>query len=145
MQPSESDDWMASSVLNLEQLEIISYLYTYGNIRETDLIAFGGQTLGKSKVSMKKLVDEMVLCGRLERFMHKELKPAVAYIKYGTTVQSKLELQVFSGSLGTFKVTEREVEPVEKILAKAKVAATKNVKRKSARNPIPNRKRTLQT
>jgi hypothetical protein len=136
---------MDSRVLDLEQLEIISYLYTYGNIRETDLIAFGVQTLGKSEVSMKKVVDEMVLCGRLERFMHNELKPAVAYVKYGATVQFELELQAFSDSLGTFKVTEREVESVKKILAKAKAAAAKSVKRKHVRTlALPNRKRAPQ-
>lgn len=133
---------MDRSVLDLEQLEIISYLYTCGNIRETDLIAFGVQTLGRSEDSMKKIVDKMVLYGRLERFILKELKPVVAYVKNGATVPFELKLRGFSDSLGTVKVAEQEVESVKEILAKAKAAAETSVKRKRRRQASGRVRRT---
>jgi hypothetical protein len=124
---------MDRSVLDLEQLEILSYLYTYGNIRETDLIAFGVQTLGKSEDNIKRVVEAMVRHGRLERFMLRELEPAVVYVKNGPMTPFELKLKGFSDSLGTLKVTEGEVESVKNILAKAKSAAEKSVKRKRTR------------
>ena len=47
---------------NLEQ-KIISYLCTYGNTKETDLVAYGVQRLGMSEQGMVKLIDEMVFSG----------------------------------------------------------------------------------
>jgi hypothetical protein len=67
---------MEKSFSNLEQ-KIISYLCTYGNTKETDLIAYGVQRLGISKEDMVKLIDEIVFSGRIERIVHKELEPAV--------------------------------------------------------------------
>jgi hypothetical protein len=71
---------MEKSFSNLEQ-KIISYLCTYGNTKETDLINYGMQRLGISEGGMIKLIDEMVFTGRIERILHKELEPLVTYIK----------------------------------------------------------------
>jgi hypothetical protein len=120
-----------NSILGLDQQKVISYLYTYGNTRETDLINYCVQRLGMSEVVTKKLVDEMVIYGRIERILHKELEPAVTYVKYGSMVPLELELQAISNSLGLGKVTNREVEAVKEILAKAGAIADKRIKRKT--------------
>jgi hypothetical protein len=122
---------MDSSVLGTEQEKIISYLYRYGDTRETDLITYGVQRLGKSVDGMRKVVDEMVLYGRLERVTHKELEPKVTYVKYGSIVPLELELQAIADSLGQDKVTEREIEAVKVILAKAEITANKKISRKA--------------
>jgi hypothetical protein len=121
---------MDSSVLGLEQQKIISYLYAYGNTRESDLMTYGVQRLGKSEDGMKKVIDEMVLFGRLERVMHNELEPSVTYVKYGSMVPFELELKAIADSLGHGKVTKREIEAVKEILANAEIVAEKRIKRK---------------
>lgn len=89
---SKQADKMDSTILNMEQERIVSYLYAYGNTRETDLITYGVQRLGKSEDSMREVVDKIVLYGRLERIMHKELSPAVTYVKPRSMVSIELEL-----------------------------------------------------
>jgi len=96
---------MDRSVLDLEQQRVISYLYQYGNTRETDLVNFGVQRLGLSEGGMRKLVDEMVLYGRLERIIHKELDPTVTYVKLGSMVPLELELQAMAYSFNQGKLT----------------------------------------
>lgn len=71
---------MERTFSSLEQ-KIISYLCTYGNTKETDLITYGVQKLGISKEGVIKLIDEMVFTGSIERILHKELEPAVTYVK----------------------------------------------------------------
>lgn len=128
---------MDSAILGMEQEKIISYLYAHGNTRETDLIAYGAQRLGISEEGMRKAVDEMALHGRIERIMHKELEPTVTYVKYGSMVPLELELQAISDSLGSGKVTKREVEAVKRILAEAGKVAEKRIRRRArARNRL---------
>jgi hypothetical protein len=103
----------------MEQEKIISYLYAYGNTREIDLITYGVQRLGKSEDGMRKVVGEMVFYGRLERIVHEKLDPTVTYVKPGNMVPLELELQAISDSLGSGKVSKREVEAVKEILAEA--------------------------
>ena len=120
---------MEKSFSNLEQ-KIISYLCTYGNTKETDLIAYGVQRLGISEKCMVKLIDEMVFSGRIERILHKELEPAVTYVKQGILVQFGLELKAISDSLELGEVTTQQIEEINEILDKAKAIAKKRKKRK---------------
>lgn len=123
---------MDSSVLGLEQQRVISYLYQYGSTRETDLINFGVRRLGLSEDGMRKLLDEMGLYGRLERVVHRELEPAVAYIKYGDMVPLELEMQAISDSMGKGKISEQNLEVAKIILLEAEITAGKRIKRKFA-------------
>jgi hypothetical protein len=54
---------MDGTILGVEQEKIISYLYAYGNTRETDLTFYGVQKLGKSEDSIRKVVDKIVFYG----------------------------------------------------------------------------------
>jgi hypothetical protein len=60
--------------------QVISYLETYGNTREKDLINYGAQNLGLSPEKMKKILDRMAVKNRVHRIVHNKLKPAEVYI-----------------------------------------------------------------
>ena len=119
---------MEKSFSSLEQ-KIISYLCTYGNTKETDLITYGVQRLGISEEGMVKLIDEMVFTGRIERILHKELEPAVTYVKQGSLVQLELELKAISDSLELSEATNQQIEELKEILDKAEAIAKKRMKR----------------
>ena len=122
---------MENSLSSLEQ-KVISYLYKYGNTKETELISYGMQKQGMSEEGMAKFLDEMLLCGRLERVMHKELEPMVTYFKHGRNVPFELEIQAISDSMNLGKVTKQQIEKAKEILEEAKAAAEKRIKRKRA-------------
>jgi hypothetical protein len=119
---------MEELFLGLEQ-KIISYLCTYGTIRETDLIAYGKQRLGISEEGMLKLIDEMVFTGRIERIVHKELEPAVTYIKRGSLFPIELELQALSDSLELNEASNQQIEKLREILHRAEAVAKKRMQR----------------
>ena len=114
--------------MSLEQ-KIISYLSTYGNTKETDLITYGIQKLCISEKSIVKLIDEMVFTGKIERVMHKELEPAVTYIKRGSLFPLELELQALSDSLELNEASNQQVEKLREILHRAEDVAKKRMQR----------------
>jgi hypothetical protein len=118
---------MDKSFSTLEQ-KIISYLCTYGNTKETDLISYGVQRLGISKEGMVKLINEMVFSGRIVRILHKELEPAVTYVKQRSLVSLGPELQAISDSLELGEITNQQIEEIKEILDKAKAIAKKRIK-----------------
>jgi hypothetical protein len=59
---------------------ISSYLDSYGNTRETDLINYGVQNLGGSSERMKRVIDRMAIKGKIHRIVHNKLKPPEVYI-----------------------------------------------------------------
>ena len=114
---------------NLEQ-KIISYLCTYGNTKETDLIGYGVQKLGMSEQNMITLIDEMVFSGKIERIVHKELEPAVTYIKQASLIPIHLKLQAILDSLELNEVTNQQIDEINEILDKAKAIAKKRIDQK---------------
>ena len=114
--------------MSLEQ-KIISYLCTYGNTKETDLITYGVQRLGISEEGMLKLIDEMVFTDKIERILHKELEPAVTYIKRGSLFPLEPELQALSDSLELKEVSNHQIEKLREILHQAEAVAKKRMKR----------------
>jgi hypothetical protein len=65
--------------MNTER-KIVSYLESFGNTRENDLVSYGVQNLGRSTDDMKKVIDRMAVKGRLHRIVHSKLKPPEVYI-----------------------------------------------------------------
>jgi hypothetical protein len=121
-------DRVDSPVWSSEQEKIICYLDKYGNTRETDLIKYGVLKLGLSEASMRRLVCDMVLCGRLERVVHKELKPPATYIREGPNASLELELQALSHSLGAGKISQ-DLETVRRILNEAESVSEKRIRK----------------
>ncbi len=119
---------MEDLFLSLEQ-KIISYLCTYGTIKETDLITYGVQKLCISEKGMVKLIDEMVFTGKIERIVHKELEPEATYIKQGSFFPLEHELQTLSDSQELNEASNRQIEKFKEILQSAKAVAKKRMKR----------------
>jgi hypothetical protein len=119
---------MGDLFLSLAQ-KIISYLCTYGTTKETDLITYGMQRLGISEEYMVKVIDEMVFTGRIERIVHKELEPAVTYIKRGSLFPLEHELQALSDSLELNEASNQQIEKLREILQRAEAVAEKRMKR----------------
>jgi hypothetical protein len=71
----------------------------------------------------------MVSYGRLERVVHKELKPPVAYIREGPNASLEVELQALSHSFGPGKISQ-DLEAVRRILDEAETLAAKRVNAK---------------
>ena len=97
----------ASLAMGIER-RIISYLESYGNTRETDLINYGVQNLGGSSERMKKVIDRMAIKGRIHRIVHSKLKPPEVYV----TLEEPLPPEA---------TAEREIanQEVERILEEA--------------------------
>jgi len=119
---------MGDLFLSLEQ-KIISYLCTYVTTKETDLITYGVQRLGISEEGMVKLIDEMVFTCRIERIVHKDLEPAVTYIKRGSLFPLELELQALSDSLELKEASNQQIEKLREILHRAEAVAKIRMKR----------------
>jgi hypothetical protein len=119
---------MEDLFLSLEQ-KIISYLCTYGTIKETDLITYGVQKLCISEKSMAKLIDKMVFTGKIERIAHKELEPAVTYIKQGSLFPLNHQLQALSDSQELDEASNQQIEKLMEILHSAEGVAKKRMKR----------------
>ncbi len=59
---------------------VVSYLKDFGNTRENDLISYGVQRFGRSSKDMKKVVDRMVIKGKIFRIVHSKLRPPEVYV-----------------------------------------------------------------
>ena len=94
--------------------KIVSYLESFGNTRENDLINYGVQNLGQSPDKIKKIIDRLAVKGKLHRIVHNKLKPPEVYI----TLEEPLPPEA---------TMEREVasEEVARILEEAAVLADK--------------------
>ena len=71
----------------------------------------------------------MVLTDKIERVLHKELEPAVTYIKRGSLVPLELELQALSDWLELNEASNRQIEKLREILLQAEAVAKKRMKR----------------
>lgn len=65
--------------MNVER-KIRSYLERYGNTRETDLINYGTQNLGRSPEEVKKTIDCLAVKGKIHRVVHNKIRPPEVYV-----------------------------------------------------------------
>jgi hypothetical protein len=88
--------------------KILSYLETYGDTRESDLINYAVQNFSKPPEVVKRVIDRLAVKGRIHRVVHNKLKPPEVYV----TLEEPLPPQ---------SVVERELanEEVERILEEA--------------------------
>jgi hypothetical protein len=116
---------MEDSIFRLGQDKVLSYLNIYGSTRESDLIAYATQKLSLSEEEARKMLDNMLLYGRLERVLHKDLDPPVVYFKYGWTVDIERDMRALSESIRKAKSIKEKNERVKEILREAEYAARK--------------------
>ena len=94
------------------ETKIISYLETYGNTRENDLINYAVQNYNQPPEKVKKIIDRLAIKGKIHRVVHNKLSPPEVYVT--------LEEPLPPGA-----AVERELahEEVEKILQEAAIFA----------------------
>lgn len=95
--------------------EIVSYLYEYGNTRESDIINYGVKKFDYSSEEMKKTVKRMVIKGKIHYIVHSKLEPPEVYI----SLKELLPPEIAKTLIEAFIQTKAREEDVQKILDEA--------------------------
>jgi len=104
--------------------EIISYLYEYGNTRESDIINYGMKNFNYSSERMKKVIKLMVIKGKILYLVHGRLEPPELYITLKGPLPSEIEKVLLGASIQT-KTAE---EDAQKILEEAAAIAERKIR-----------------
>jgi hypothetical protein len=110
--------------------EIVSYLVKYGNTKESDIVNYGARKFNRSSKDVKKVVDRMVVKGRIHRIVHNKLKPPEVYLSlkeslYPDVLKALIEVD-------TSEVAEKDAQ---KILEEAAAIAEKRIREMESREP----------
>jgi len=95
--------------------KIISYLYEYGNTRESDLINYGVKKFNYSSEEMKKVIKRMVIKGKIHYIVHSKLEPPEVYI----SLKELLPPEIAKTLIEAFIQMKAREEDVQKILDEA--------------------------
>lgn len=95
--------------------EIISYLYEYGNTRESDLINYGVKKFGYSSEEIKKVIKRMAIKGKIHYIVHSKLEPPEVYI----SLKELLPPEIAKTLIEAFIQMKAREEDVQKILDEA--------------------------
>ncbi len=61
---------------------LVSYLQTYGNTKESDLIEHGASLFSLPKDKTKQIVESMVAEGKVKQVIHGKPERQAVYIRY---------------------------------------------------------------
>ena len=103
--------------------EIISYLYKYGNTRESDLINYGVKKFNYSSEEMKKVIKRMVIKGKIHYIVHSKLEPPEVYI----SLKELLPPEITKIFLEAFIQMKAGQEDIQKILEEAASIAKQKI------------------
>jgi len=103
--------------------EIVSYLVKYGNTKESDIVDYGARKFNHSSKDMKKVVDRMVIKGRIHRIVHDKLKPPGVYV----SLKEPFHPDVLK-ALIEVDISEVAGKDAQKILEEAKAIAEKRIR-----------------
>jgi len=106
---------------------LLSYLRTYGNTRETDLIEYGTRLFGQSKEEIVAVIKKMMLEGYAQRIVHDKLGSDIVYIAEGD-LPLDLALQINANVMG-LKDKGKVIEEARKILDEATAKAEKRIRK----------------
>jgi len=95
--------------------KIISYLYEYGNTRESDLINYGVKKFDYSSEEMKKVIKRMGIKGKIHYIVHSKLEPPEVYI----SLKELLPPEIAKTLIQAFIQMKAREEDVQKILDEA--------------------------
>jgi predicted transcriptional regulator len=95
--------------------KIISYLYEYGNTRESDLINYGVKEFDYSPEEIKKVIKRMVIKGKIHYIVHSKLEPPEVYI----SLKELLPPEIAKTLIEAFIQMKAREEDVQKILDEA--------------------------
>ena len=104
--------------------EIISYLYKYGNTKESDIINYGIKKFNYSSERMKKVIRRMAIKSKIHYLVHCKLEPPEAYIGLEEPLPPDSALILLDASIQTKEVHEIAF----KILEDAAAVAMQKVK-----------------
>lgn len=105
------------------QEEIVSYLYEYGNTKETDILNYYTQNYSLSKERIKKAIKRMVVKGRIYYVVHTRLKPPEVYISLKEPMPPEISKILIEASM-KMKTAK---EDSQKILEEAAAVAKKRI------------------
>jgi len=108
--------------------KIISYLYEYGNTRESDIINYGVKKFDYSSEEMKKVIKRMVIKGKIHYIVHSKLEPPEVYI----SLKELLPPEIAKTLIEAFIQTKAGEEDVQKILDEA-ASIAEQIKQKYSR------------
>jgi len=103
--------------------EVVSYLVKYGNTRETDLINYGVHRFSRSAEDVKKVVDRLVVMGKIHRIIHDKLEPPEVYVSLKEPFDSDVLKALIEVDLS--EVAEKDAL---KILEEAAAIAEKRIR-----------------
>jgi hypothetical protein len=95
--------------------KILSYLETYGNTRENDLINYAVQNFHKPPENVKKVIDRLAVKGKLHRVVHNKLKPPEVYVTLEEPLppEAAVERELVNDEVG--KILEEAASLAERI------------------------------
>lgn len=110
--------------------KIVSYLVKYGNTREGDVMSFCVRRFGLSLGDVKKVVDRMVVKGKIFRVVHDKLEPPAVYLSlkesfYPDVLKALVEVDVS-------EVVEKDAR---KILEEAAAVAEERIREMESEKP----------
>jgi hypothetical protein len=108
--------------MNVEK-EIVSYLYEYGNTRESDIINYGVKKFDYSSEEMKKVIKRMVIKRKIHYIVHSKLKPPAVYVSLKELLPPEIT-EIFLEAFIQMKAGE---EDVQKILEEAASIAKQKI------------------
>jgi len=103
--------------------KIISYLYEYGNTRESDLINYGVKKFDYSSEEMKKVIKRMGIKGKIHYIVHSKLEPPEVYI----SLKELLPPEIAKTIIQAFIQMKAREEDVQKILDEAASIAKQKI------------------
>jgi hypothetical protein len=72
--------WLYRGSRHWSEIKVISYLMTFENTREDDLVAYLMRILNKSESYVRKTLKRMIKEGKIRQIVHKKLEPQVVYL-----------------------------------------------------------------
>jgi len=110
--------------------KIVSYLMRYGNTREGDVISFCVRKFNLSSGDAKKVIDRMVVKGKIYRVVHDKLEPPEVYL----TLKEPFHPDVLK-ALVEVDVSEVVEKDARKILEEAAAIAEERIREMESEKP----------
>jgi len=110
--------------------KIVSYLMRYGNTREGDVISFCVRKFSLSSGDAKKVIDRMVVKGKIFRVVHDKLEPPEVYL----TLKEPFHPDVLK-ALIEVDLSEVVEKDARKILEEAAAIAEERIRKMESEKP----------
>ncbi len=110
--------------------DVVSYLVKYGNTKEFDIVNYGIRKFNCSSNDMKKIIDRMVVKGKIHRIVHNKLKPPEVYLSLNEPFHPDI-----LKALIEVDISEAAAKDAQKILEEAAAIAEKRIREMESEEP----------